>query len=240
MGLLSVIYGQDRVVIGGKIDGPKGFFNRLPSELANTLVGGWTAKTLNGITIDASVSEEHVTSCEVTENPVEDGVNIADHVQINPAQLTIEGVISDAPLGFAVIGNIQNVSRSVASFFGKSSRSIDAYNELLKLQKSRQPFTVVTGLKRYTNMIMVELSVPRTKDTGAAVHFRAVMKEIRIVKSKESSSFSFGVSNLAAGTSDHGQKVTSPVIPSSTISDQSSSITDGSKNESFLFRLAHP
>lgn len=237
MGLLSVLYSQERVVIGGSIDGPKSFFNRLPGELKNTLVGGWTAKTQNGIMIDASISEEHVTSVEVSENPVEDGANVADHVQINPDQLTIEGVITDAPLGYAVIGNIQNITRSVATFFGKSSRSIDAYNEMVKLQKSRQPFTVVTGLKRYKSMIMTELSVPRTKDTGGAVHFRAVFKEVPIVKSKTDPTFSPSVSNLAASTANHGQKVTDPVDASGTLGDGSSSVTSGTKDNSFLKQL---
>lgn len=230
MGLLGIIFGGNkRVVIGGKDTGLGGVLSGLTGVLRQTIGG------VAGIVVDATVSEEHLTTCDLTENPVEDGAKVTDHVQLKPAQLTIEGVISDSPLGYAYIGNIQNLVRSVATLFGKSARSVDAYNDLLNLQKSRQPFTVTTGLKRYKNMIMTELSVPRTAQTGAAIHFRAVMREIRIVKSKTTGGggLASGVSSLGSPTKDLGQKVTDAVPVGSQLSESSTSVTSGSQG-SFL------
>ena len=226
MSVLGILFGQKRTIIGGKDDGVGGVLSRLSADLPKFL------NTTTGIVVDATISEEHTSSCDLTENPVEDGAKVTDHVQLKPSELTIEGVISDSPLGYAIIGNIQNLVRSAENLFGKSSRSTDAFNELLKLQKSRQPFTVVTGLKRYTNMIMTELKVPRTATTGGSIHFTATMKEIRIVKSKSAGigSLSDSVSDLGSPTKDLGGKIsdtvpkTSPVGPTS---NQSSSYLNG-------------
>ena len=132
-------------------------------------------------------------------------------MQLKPAELSIEGVITDTPLGYAVIGNIKNLIRSVSTIFGGSSRSLDAYNELIKLQQSRKPFTVLTGLKRYKNMIITELSVPRTAQTGKSLQFKATMKEIRIVKSQTSAAPASAAPALSGATRNAGQQASSPV-----------------------------
>lgn len=208
MGLLGIIFAQNRVVIDDKAAALTGNFAAFKGALQQSLA----TKNLTGIIVDATVSEEHVSDCDVTENPVEDGAKITDHVQLKPKKLTIEGVISDAPLGYAIVGNIQNLVRSVSTLFGKKARSQDAFDDLLKLQESRKPFTVTTGLKRYNNMIMESLSVPRTSQTGAAIHFKAVMKEIRIVKSQTAlKSLADKAKNIGSKAKDLGQKVTDAV-----------------------------
>jgi len=233
MSVLGILFGQKRTIIGGKDDGVGGVLSRLSADLPKFL------NTTTGIVVDATISEEHTSSCDLTENPVEDGAKVTDHVQLKPSELTIEGVISDSPLGYAIIGNIQNLVRSVATLFGRSSRSTDAFNNLRKLQESRKPFTVITGLKRYTNMIMTDLSVPRTATTGGAIHFRAVMKEIRIVKSKSAGggSLSSSVSDLGSPTKDLGSKVTDAVPVSSPLSATSNSVSAESQGSN-LFKLA--
>jgi hypothetical protein len=132
MGLLGILFRQKNVVIDERTEGNGGLLGQLQQGL-NQTIGG-----VAGIVIDATVSEQHTTSCDLTENPVEEGAKITDHVQLKPAELSIEGVITDTPLGYAVIGNIQNLIRSVSTIFGGSSRSLDAYNELIKLQQSRK------------------------------------------------------------------------------------------------------
>lgn len=206
MAILGILYGQKKTVIDSKDSGLGGVLGQLQGVLRQT-VGG-----VAGIVVDATINEEHVQVLDITENEVESGVDVTDHSQLKPAQLTIEGVISDTPLGYAVIGNIQNVVRTVETLFGRKSRSVDAYNDLLALQKSRTPFTVTTGLRRYTNMMLMELSVPRTPQTGQAIHFRAVMKEVRFVSLKTiSPPVSLSVSSLAAPIVDKGNKVTPAV-----------------------------
>lgn len=192
-----------------------------------------------GIVVDATVQEEHKSSCDLTENPVEDGAKITDHVQLKPKELSIDGVISDTPLGASFVQNFQNSSSSSGNSLSNSSRSIDAYQQLLELQKSREPFTVTTGLKQYTNMILVDLSVPRTVSTANAIHFKASMKEIRIVKSKssvggEDKTAKKDSRNRASKTKDSSQKTTEPVPAKDPVSDEPSAATEKSRG-SLLF-----
>lgn len=206
MGIVGLIFGQQRVVIDPAEDGLKGAIGKLTGVLRQTFGG------FGGIVIDATLSEDHKSSCEVTRNPIEDGSDVTDHVQMKPVELTLNGVISDSPLGYAIIGNIQNLVRSVETLFTKNSLSIEIYNKLLNLQNSRRPFTVITGLKRYTNMIMEDLTVPRDVATGASLHFTASLKEVKIIRSNLVSiaNFSDSAAGIAGPRKDTGQRVTAP------------------------------
>lgn len=206
-----------------------------------TILLGKTGANIGGITLDAAIHEDHVHESDITENPVEEGVEVTDHVQLKPAQLTIEGVITDAPLGYSIIGNIQNLVRSVQSLFGASSRSVDAFNKLLDLRQKREPFTVVTGLKSYDNMIFSRLSVPREAATGNAIHFTAEMKQIRIVESKTISNppRRGDVADRASKTKDNGQQVTKPTADDDPLKDganQKPKSREGSK----IYKITHP
>lgn len=203
MSVFGILYRPSKVVIDAPVGG--GLVVNSFTDSSRQSEG-----SVAGMVIDATVSETHTSTCDVSENPVEEGPSISDHVQLNPAELTVEGVISDTPLGHAVIGNIQNLVRNSQVLFGGSSRSVDAYNDLLRLQKSRRPFTVITDLKRYQNMIITDLTAPRTEATGRALHFTAVMKEVFIVQSKEID-VDTSIPDLASSRKDNGQRVTNPV-----------------------------
>lgn len=198
---------------------------------------------LGGIVVDAAVSEEHLNDSDVTENPVEDGAKITDHMQIKSKQLTIDGVISDSPLsadfaGISVPSNFHNFAGTVQTTLGRDSRSIDAYQRLVALQEKREPFTVVTGLKQYKNMVLKTLTVPRTAATGKAIHFKAVLREIRIVKSKSvgAPNVKDAVKNLASKTKDLGSKVTKALPDQSPLGETPAGVVSQSK-PSKLFEL---
>lgn len=123
------------------------------------------------INIDASIQEDHTTEVTKTEHPVEKGANITDHVEIRPDTLSVEGVVSDAPLREDVIST------------SGASRSVDAFTRLQNIQKEKLLVTVVTGLKTYTNMILRTLSPVRNAKTGKALRFNARFEEVRIVES---------------------------------------------------------
>jgi hypothetical protein len=50
------------------------------------------------IWIDVSLREQHNLAAEVTRHPVEDGVDITDHVREQPEQLQIEGLVTNQPI----------------------------------------------------------------------------------------------------------------------------------------------
>jgi len=125
------------------------------------------------IEVDVAISESHETECDVTENPVEAGANITDHVQVKPARLVVEGLVSDTPIKF--LSGIRDLF--------DDNRSRKTYNELLELQKAREPIDVITGLKQYKSMILKTLVIPRNVDTGRALRFNATFQEVIIVES---------------------------------------------------------
>lgn len=194
-----------------------------------TILFGSKQKDIGGVDIDGFVQEEHTLSCDVTKNPVEDGADVTDHVQLESAKLTIDGIVTDSPIRLGVISNFVNAGRAITNLFSTTKRSIDAYNQLESLWKSREPFTVVTSLKRYENMVFEELSVPRNSLNSNSISFSASLMQIRIAKND-----AFGgllnvngtVTNLAAPFRDRGSKLTALIPTSSPLASNSQVITD--------------
>lgn len=122
--------------------------------------------TLN---VQLLTSESHEMMNTITENPVESGSNVTDHVQKNPRKYMISGFFSDAAV------NIFDLN----VFF--NSRMSQAWAYMEALWESANPITIRTKFTTLENMILESLSVPRDKGTGNAFVFNATFKEIRVV-----------------------------------------------------------
>lgn len=127
--------------------------------VVNTKVGG--------IIMDVTLDEDHVYESVITDNPVEDGTVYSDHIILLPGVLNLVARVSDAAIAFLGIP--------------KLAQSIDAYRELVQLQAKREPFSVVTGIGDYENMVLQNLSVPRTAQDGQSLRFNMRLREILIV-----------------------------------------------------------
>lgn len=123
----------------------------------------YVPSNIQGIFLDATVSEDHHYVSRATQFPLENGSVITDHVINDPDTLSLSGIVSDTPL----------------SFLSPFNRSIDAYNRLVRIHDLKERVTVVTGIKIYENMIMTSLSVPRNVETGQSLNF--VMEFQRIL-----------------------------------------------------------
>lgn len=89
--------------------------------------------------VPVTKSEQHVLSAEITENPIETGANVADHYIKKPFQLTLE-VATEAP---------QIVWQTIKF-----------------IRDDGRPFTVVTGLDVYPDMLIKDVSVTRDFNTS--------------------------------------------------------------------------
>jgi hypothetical protein len=160
----------------------------------------------SGVMIDAVVNETHNLNADVTQYEVESGAVISDHVQIKPVQLTIEGIISETPISFVstaltagatALGTelgkrYGNIAAGVGTFAGASLSGLitskptaqDVFKVLKNLFEKKEPFTVVTGLTVYDNMIITSLSIPRNAATGKALRFTATLQQIKIVETQ--------------------------------------------------------
>lgn len=129
---------------------------------------------LPGLVFDATFSEKHEIEAEITQNPVETGVNIADHMFMKPRKVTISAGVSDTPLK-TVQGD---------QFSGGSSRSQKAFDLLTQMQASFEPFNVQTGLKLYENFVCKRITCEQDKDTPFVFVFEAELEEVIFVSTQ--------------------------------------------------------
>ena len=127
------------------------------------------------IELDAMLDESHEWSADVTSNPVEDGAPVTDHVIEQADKLSIRGVVTDAPL---------NASSSILGFIGGGSadnKTQTVFDLLDTLIKKREVLTVYTKHKTYSDMVLTNVTIPRSAGVGEAIEFRAEFIHIRKV-----------------------------------------------------------
>ncbi len=172
-------------------------------------------QTMNGtekvlVEMDASIQESHRRTATVTQNPIEDGSNIADHVKLNPQSLTVKGIFSEVPLSFfnSVVGLLSSSAANAAQsalpgiggailgdaaalvtgklgglLTGTPRDPIDAVGYLEELWEKREPFTMVTAIKKYEDMVITNLDIPRNAKMGGSLFFTVTLEQIKIAKS---------------------------------------------------------
>lgn len=126
---------------------------------------------IDGYPIDAVVTESHDYENEVTSFPVESGVDISDHVRRKPVKVTMEGLVSDSPIGA--------VARHTTRQTGLPSDTSKA--KLEKIRDSGDTVTIITSLGVFKNMLMSSLSFPRDGDSGHQNKFKAEFIQLQIV-----------------------------------------------------------
>ncbi|ENA1747511.1 phage baseplate protein [Yersinia ruckeri] len=105
------------------------------------------------------ISEKHQDALEITEHPVEVGAAVNDHAYKRAAEVTME-------VGFAGGGSLLDFvdTSTIGLSLGKSPEEV--YQELRELQESRQPFDVITGKRKYSNMLIrgIEVTTDKTSE----------------------------------------------------------------------------
>lgn len=134
------------------------------------------ARNIGGLTFDAVISESHVSELQVTENPVETGVSIADHCFMRPLRVTISAVVSDLKMPSAP--NLYDGS--------PSGRVRKAFEYLQYLQtdlanNTGAPFEVITGLRTYDDMVCTSLTATQDVTTASLLAFTAELTQIKTV-----------------------------------------------------------
>jgi hypothetical protein len=174
--------------------------------------------SLGNIELDANLEENHEWVAEATSNPVETGAPITDHVIEQSDKIRIHGFVSNNPI--------------TSSFFtAQISKVQDVFNLLYDLIKLKEPITVYTKYKTYTDMVLTHVNIPKAPQVGDAVEFDAEFMHIRKVATQTAdvpkgiSAKKTGKSTAALGkkaepTKDAGNKQgqTTTPKPSSTLS----------------------
>ena len=106
------------------------------------------------IPVSVIVRESHQSNLGITELPIETGAKITDHAYVEPKRISLE--FADA-------------------------YAAATYNALVRFQESRVPFTFVSGLFVYNNMLIKSLSADRDFAFSSVLNGKAELQEIIIV-----------------------------------------------------------
>lgn len=119
------------------------------------------------IEMDATVSTNDDISTTVTDHPVEDGANIADHIRDEPDKLTIEGIVTRTP-----------VENPISLLLESGTRQEEAWQQLQAVQKAHVLVDVDTPVASYTDMAIERLARVRNAGVGEALQVTINLKKI--------------------------------------------------------------
>ena len=117
----------------------------------------------------------------VTENPTETGGNVSDHIVNLPTTISLAGRFVDAPFS---VGGLDLGFNPLAGFAAAVNSgltgglSVQQWNNLENLRKSRALFDVVFQQGTYLDMAFRSLSGPRTKGDGTSQRFQAELQQV--------------------------------------------------------------
>ena len=152
------------------------------------------------IELDATVNESHSRTARVTKNEVEEGGDVTDNVILDNEKFSIEGLISEAPIpsndirdlpltvtnkAFSFLNNAAGaISGGLLKDTGPTLKRITGLIQLENFWKNAIPFRVITGLKKYENVIMTGLTIDVNPKDGKSLRFKMDCEVVRLVESE--------------------------------------------------------
>jgi hypothetical protein len=124
---------------------------------------------IGSIKFDLILTESHSRTNQVTEHPVEDGSSISDHIKNDLENGALGGIISNFSIN--VVGLTTN-------------RAQDAFDALESLWKERTLTTMVTVLKVYEDVAIVDLSMDRSETSGESLVIQCSFRKVKKVQLK--------------------------------------------------------
>lgn len=167
-------------MVGGGMGGAlRGAAAGLGVQVAGQLTSAlfMTGRSIGGIIPDVTVEEVHSDTLTITDHPVEQGAPITDHSFRNPAEVTMRVAWS----------NSHSIANSIVTgsiLTGTIDGVAELYRQLLDLQKSRQPFDLVTGKRTYKNMLIKSLAAPTDRDSENALMVTIILRQVNLVQAK--------------------------------------------------------
>jgi hypothetical protein len=138
--------------------------------LVNPFRYGVKQGAVNSFLFDLVTEETRELSAEVTENKIQNGSDITDHIYFNLAQGTLTGKVSNHSV-YALPG---------ASGYLKD-RFKAAYSAIERVYQRGELVTIYCVMRKYENVIINRLTMDRDADEGRAQSFTIGFKETRIV-----------------------------------------------------------
>ena len=147
------------------------------------------SSAIGPVRLDCTVSEKHTSTIEITENPIETGAKINDHAYIEPKRVSLDVADQGGALTFQA---------------------------LVRFQETRVPFTLVTGLNVYRNMLIKSIDADRDATFSKVLRARIDLQEALIVSTATAAVDGNEASQTSKGAAG-GKKSTSAASPSKSL-----------------------
>jgi hypothetical protein len=139
------------------------------------------------LVLDAVISRSLTLTATPTSNPVEEGIEVTDHVQVMPIEFDIEGAISNTPIfsrtDFGLAPPAQDDVGDTPYPLGQPGRAQEAKKLLQQLHASQTLVTVLAPPdEQFENMLIQSVSIPDEKTD--MLKFTVHVKELRIVRTQ--------------------------------------------------------
>ena len=143
------------------------------------------------VQVDACISDGPEYRNKISSYPVENGLDVTDHIYQESDELKIEGVITNTP------DNSYDPNNEEGDYVFNAHDALMQIVGRYNMQKTNPPSDteeypnpvlvdiIGTRNRVYTDMICESLSIPATKETGDALTFTASFKKVRMVSTSE-------------------------------------------------------
>lgn len=188
------------------------------------------------LVVDVTLNITPTFSAEVTQHPVEEGPDVADHIRVKNVTVTMDGYCSETPLTLenSIRGLVTSGASAVGSRIGgsfgaeigavvgglgsnfliKSQDKATAIRDaLIAVLNEKKVFNIAApSLKKEfsKNFVITNLTFPKDQSTGRGVRFSAQLQQIQIVESQsiKLGKLSKDIQATAAGKSKLGKQAT--------------------------------
>lgn len=159
------------------------------------------------ITFDAILLESPSFESKPTENVVENGAIVSDHVTQVPFKGSFRCVISNTPV---------SIVKSFSNLINDENPVESALKLLEEFVDRREPFDMVTDMRTYKNVVISKFTPRRDTQTGSTLDFTLDVQQIIIVESVQvqvPKGIVRGSSYSAASEQEGGKQAADPTNP---------------------------
>jgi len=127
------------------------------------------------VRFDCSLDDTHNLEAVITDHPVEEGIDITDHIKRLPKSIEINGLISNTPIYLEKEDRESPITTDTGSI---EDRVEVAYTKLEEIMSVGELITVVTTLAEYDNMVIANFSVTRNAQNGNVLNASLSLREV--------------------------------------------------------------
>ena len=147
--------------------------------MINLLFGNAQNGRIGVINLDAVLTEQHSRTSTISSHPVEGGAQVTDHIISEPAEVTIDGIVTNTPI--YILASLTAPSPIEGSPSPVEDRVGAAYDEIKRIHQQSELIEIVTALETYSDMAINSLTITRDVTTGNVLSLSITAREVTLV-----------------------------------------------------------